>query len=62
MQYDGRKPEPPYPTDSDEKDARITELEKALTLIAEWADQGRHEEDFSAIAKKARSLMGSVTK
>jgi hypothetical protein len=47
-----------------EDDARLIaaapELLEALKLIAEWADSGRHEEDFSAIGNKARAAIAKA--
>lgn len=33
----------------------------AFVKIAEWADKGRHEEDFEAIAKLARAMIVEAT-
>lgn len=38
----------------------LVECAEALPIIAEWADAGRHEEDFSAIAKKARDALAKL--
>lgn len=38
----------------------LIECAGALPIIAEWADAGRHEEDFSAIAKKAKAALSRL--
>lgn len=36
----------------------VTVQRSAIEEIAKWADSGRHEEDFEAIANKLRELIG----
>ena len=36
------------------------ELLEAMKLIEQWADSGRHEEDFDAIGNKARAAIAKA--
>jgi hypothetical protein len=38
----------------------LVECAEALKLIAQWADEGRHEEDFNAIGNKARACLAKL--